>query len=448
MIKILSIINNFLFKGEQRSVQAKKSIVSLLIIRILSMPISFILVPLTIDYVDSEQYGIWLAISSIVAWMSFFDVGINNGLRNKLAESIANGDEKLSKKYISTTYAILSIISLFILISFYFLNFFIDWAFILNTKASLSAELSKVALIVVGYFCFKFTLSTVNIILLANQLPAKASLRGFIEQLVSLIVIIILTKYTEGSLLNLAYGLCIAPVFVLIYYNIEMFVGRFKKMKPSIKYVDFSLTRVLMGIGFKFFIIQIAGIIQFQTANFIIIRYFGPNDVTVYNVVFKYFSILTILMAIFMTPFWSAVTDAYAKGDFNWIIAAEKKYRKIAILLTGFGFLMLVFSNYAYELWLGKANLEIPFQVSALMFLFTIISFFGGIYCTILNGISALNIQYKVSIVSPFIFLILSYTFINVFKWNISSIIIASVLSNFNAFILAPWQYKTIFYSK
>lgn len=445
MINIFLKFKDLFLKGDERSVQTKKNVFLLFAIKILSLPISFILVPLTIGYVNSESYGIWLTISSMVAWMSFFDIGINNGLRNKLAESIAKGDLKLSKQYISTTYAILSIISITVLITFFFANYFINWSVALNTASSLSIELSKVALTVVGYFCLRFTLSTINIILLANQLPARASFQAFVEQLVSLIIIFMLTKHTEGSLLKLAYGLCIAPVLVLIYYNAKLFTGKLEHIRPSFKDVHFSLTRDLMGIGLKFFIIQIAGIIQFQTANFIIIQYFGPHDVTVYNIVFKYFSVLTMIMAIFMTPFWSAVTDAYVRKDYNWIRNAEIKYRNIAIILTLVGVLMLLFSNYAYDVWLGNIQIDIPLKISIYMFLFTIISFFGGIYCTILNGISELNVQYKVSLFSPFLFIFFSYIFITVFNWGLVSIIIASILSNFNGFLLAPLQYKRIF---
>lgn len=443
---MLKIINIFFSEGEERSLLAKRNVLLTFVIRIIGLPISFILIPLTVNYVNTDSYGIWITISSIVAWMSFFDIGISNGLRNKLTESIAQGNTVLSRKYVSTTYAILSIISLFILVFFVGVNFFLDWSKILNTSSSLSTELSKVALIVVGYFSFKFVLSTVNTILLSCQLPASASFRGLIEQVSSLIAIFLLTKFTTGSLLNLALGLCVAPLLVLIYFSITLFLGKLKNISPSFKYIDFSITKDLMGIGFKFFIIQIAGIIQFQTANFIIIQEYGPNDVTVYNIAFKYFSVLTMLMAILMTPLWSAVTDAYTKNDRDWIIKAEKKYRRIAFALVGLGLVMLFLSNYMYDLWLGKDKIEISFLTSFWMFLFTVIYLFGGVYCTILNGISALDIQFKASIFSPVIFLISSYFLIKFFNLGLNAIIISSIIANFNGFLLAPLQYKNIFF--
>jgi len=448
MGKVVFFIRHFFTSGNKRSLKSKKNILLLFAIRAVGMPISFMIIPLTIDYVSAETYGIWLTISSLVAWMGFFNIGINNGLRNKLAESIASGNLELSKKYISTTYAILSFISVTIFLVFIFINMFIDWSIVLNSSSELTIELSRVAIIVVGYFCFNFVLSTVNVIYLANQQPAKASFRGLVEQLSSLLVIVLLINYTSGSLLYLAYGLCLSPLVVLIYYNLSLFFGELKTISPSLQYIDFSLSRDLIGLGFKFFIIQIAGIIQFQTANFIIINYFGASEVTNYNIVFKYFSVLTMLMGIFMLPFWSAVTDAYSKNDIEWIKDAEVKYRKIAIALVGVAILMLMVSNYAYDLWLGKGQVEISFITSCLMCLFTILFFFGSLYCNILNGISALNIQFKASIVSPFAFVISAYIFINYFEWGISSIIVASIIANFNGFILAPLQYRKIFFNR
>ena len=60
---------------------------------------------------DTNKYGIWLAISSTVSWISILDIGLANGLRNKIAEYLAvkNYDPKL-KIAVSSTYAILFII--------------------------------------------------------------------------------------------------------------------------------------------------------------------------------------------------------------------------------------------------------------------------------------------------------------------------------------------------
>lgn len=109
-ILMKQLLLNFINKGSERSIKAKKNVLSMLFIKGGSILVGLLLVPLTLEYVDSESYGIWLTLSSMVAWISFFDIGINNGLKNKLAESLALKNYELGQKYVSTTYAILSLI--------------------------------------------------------------------------------------------------------------------------------------------------------------------------------------------------------------------------------------------------------------------------------------------------------------------------------------------------
>src|SRR5690554_484991 len=97
-------------KGQGRTVKAKKNILGSILIKGGSIAISLVMVPLTIDYVNPSRYGIWLTLSSIVGWFSFFNIGLTHGLRNKFAESKAKGDDSMAQMYVSTTYAILAII--------------------------------------------------------------------------------------------------------------------------------------------------------------------------------------------------------------------------------------------------------------------------------------------------------------------------------------------------
>jgi O-antigen/teichoic acid export membrane protein len=59
-------------KGDGRSVKVKKNILGLFLIKGGSIAISLILVPLTIHYINPSRYGIWLTLSSIIVWFSFF----------------------------------------------------------------------------------------------------------------------------------------------------------------------------------------------------------------------------------------------------------------------------------------------------------------------------------------------------------------------------------------
>jgi O-antigen/teichoic acid export membrane protein len=437
-------ISGSITKGQERSIKAKKNILASFIIRGLSIAISLVLVPLTINYINPSRYGIWLTLSSIVAWFSFFDIGLTQGLRNKFAEAKAKDDDSIAQIYVSTTYAILSIIFFSIWLLFLICNNFLDWSKILNVSKNMQSEVAILAVIVFTYFCLSFVLKIITTILLADQRPAKSSLIDLLGQVFSLIFILILVKTTEGSLIKLGIALCVSPLLVLVGANLFFFKGIYKKYRPVVSKIRFTYAKGLFNLGLVFFVIQFAGIVQYQTANIIIAQNFGTGDVTSYNIVFKYFGILTMIFAIFLTPFWSASTEAYQKNDIQWIKNGIKKYNQLNLLLILAGLVMLIFSNTVYRLWLGEGKVNIAFSLSLWGFIYYNISMFGGKYTSFLNGISALRIQFLACIISPFLYVAIAILLIKHYHLGVYSLFIASIFANFNGYLLAPIQYYQI----
>src|SRR4051794_29048692 len=166
---------SFIDKGHSRSINIIKNIFASFFIKGCSIAISLVLVPLTIHYVNATQYGVWLTLSSIIGWFSFFDIGLTQGLRNKFAEAKANGNDQLAQTYVSTTYAILAIIFSLTWLLFLITNHFLNWASILKLPASSQSEISILAVIVFTYFCLQFILRILNAVISANQQPAKSA---------------------------------------------------------------------------------------------------------------------------------------------------------------------------------------------------------------------------------------------------------------------------------
>jgi O-antigen/teichoic acid export membrane protein len=196
-------------------------------------------------------------------------------------------------------------------------------------------------------------------------------------------------------------------------------------------------------LGVVFFIIQIAGIIQYQTANIIIAQNFQIAKVTSYNIVYKYFGVLDMIFMIFLAPFWSACTDAYFRKDIAWIKQATRKYNQLGILLAFVGIIMLLCSHLIYKVWLN-GKVDISFSLSLCGFLYFMVTIFGNTYCYFLNGINALRIQFLASIISPFIYIGVAILFIRYYQLGVYALFLASIIANFNGFILSPLQYYMI----
>lgn len=442
-----SLYTKLLGHSSPRTAKLKKNVIVSLLIKAGSILCSLVIVPVAIGFVNDVQYGIWLTISSVVAWMSYFDIGFTNGLRNRLAEALAVDDYVLSKIYVSTTYFILSIIfSCLALILLLVIQVF-DISPLLNIADSYENDLKISLSILVVYFCVTFVLKILSVVLIADQRPAYSSFIDLIGQLLSLAAILIMRSYFDGSLMILSLCLCLPPLIVWISFSFYAFRGKYKKCSPSLKSVKMKYSANLLTLGIKFFIIQIAALIQFQTSNILIARLYSMGEVTQYNIAYKYFNVLYMLFMIILQPFWSAVTEAFAKSDFSWIKSMIRKYLKIVVLMLVCGLVMLALSNPIYNLWVGDM-VKVPFSLSLWIFVYFITIMYGAVFVYFINGIGALKIQYISSLISPFVFVLAVIILSKVYGLGMYSIPIASILANFNGLILAPLQYYNIIVKK
>ncbi|MCG2459686.1 oligosaccharide flippase family protein [Flavobacteriaceae bacterium F89] len=401
---LIGVFQNFFNNGHERTVKAKKNILGLLFLKGTSIAISFLLVPLTIHYINPTQYGIWLTLGSIIGWFSYFDVGFGHGLRNKFAEALANSNAKEARIYVSTTYFSMSAIMGVVLVLFLAINPFLNWANILNADQNMSSELGVLALIVFVFFCIQFIFQLIGTIMTANHDPAKASLIQTLGSLISLIIIFILTKTTQGSLLYLGIVLSTVPVVVLGAATLWFFTASYKQYAPSIKFFRFQYIKDLLGLGIQFFIINISVLIMLNTDNIVITQLLGPEKVTVFNVTYKLFTMISMVYIIIGTPLWSAYTEAYTKGDFNWIKNTLKATQKVWGVLTGLTVIILIISPWFFELWLGD-SVQVPFSLSIAMSTYVVGYIWMNIYTFLLNGLGKIRLQLYVSISAGIIYI-------------------------------------------
>ena len=116
----------------------------------------------------------------------------------------------------------------------------------------------------------------------------------------------------------------------------------------------------------------------------------------------------------------------------------QKKY---LAAFTGFavlGIIMLLASPHIYHFWIGN-KVEISFILSTWVLIYNIVLMFGSIFVMIINGTGELKIQTYASLVSPIVFIGCSMLLIK-YELGIESILIASIISNFNGLVLAPIQ--------
>ncbi len=440
-------VRTYFTAGHSRSIKAKKNILASVIIKSISVLTSFVLVPLTINYLTPVNYGIWLTLYSIISWFGLLDIGLGNGLRNKFAESIAAGDKKAARVYLSTAYAILSLIMGFACMVFLFINRYLNWAEILNVSPEKALVLSKVTIIIFGSFCLQLIVKLISSVLLADQKTAVTGGLNTICSVLSLMVIFILTKTTTGSLIYLAATIGIINVLVPLTASIWFYRTYYKDFAPSFKYVDFSSAKKLMNVGFIFFLFQSTALIVVATDNIIISRMFGAAEVTPYNIALKYFAPVTLAFTIISAPLWSAYTESYAQKDMDWIKRITGKMMRVWLLMVVGVIPMILISPYAYELWIGK-EIKISTGLTAWMAIYVLLAAWNQIFGNFINGVGKLRVGFYVSIFTAIINIPLCILLAKYTSWGVSAIIAASCISLIPDVILMPIQYFKIVNNK
>ena len=374
-------------------------------LKIVGLLTSLVIVPITINYLNNEVYGIWMTITSILYWITTFDIGLGNGMRNYLAEALVTNDTKLGKKYISTTMLLLSLIALSMAIVLLYPLITINFNSFFNTNAIAGNELRMAVVIAVGFTLMNFVLKNIGMIFVAMQKYAINDLLSISGNVIALILIYILTKVTTGNLVLVVLAYTMTSCVAFLLAAIPLF-WKHPELKPSLRFFDKSLGEKIVGKGFGFFVIQISScLVIFGAANFFITQSCGPAAVTTYNIAYKFFNLLVIAYTIILAPMWNAYTDAYVKGDMQWIKATFNKALKFWVLSICGGLGMLLICNLFYKLWIGNM-VNVPLSVSASTLIY--VCFFNLNNCAtyLINGLNKIFVQIIISLAVTTLYII------------------------------------------
>jgi O-antigen/teichoic acid export membrane protein len=319
----------------------------------------------------------------------------------------------------------------------------LPWNTILNVGQDIvpAKELKLLALIAFSTFGLSFLLRLITTILTADQRPALASIFDLIGKVFSILIIIILIKTTQGSLLYLGIVQSCMPVLVLMVSSFWFFRGKYRKYQPSLRYIEFSKASDLLNLGIKFFILNIAVLLLYQTNNIIIAQLFGPKEVTPYNVAYTYYGVLTMGFGIIITPFWSAFTEAWVKKEISWI---KNMMRNLIFLWVAFvitGMIMVVSSQWIFAIWIGN-RVHVPYLMSFLVCAWVLLNAWNGIYSSLLNGIGKIKLQMYLGISAAIINVPLAIFLGKAI--GIEGILLANVLLTLAGVFIYPLQYKNI----
>ena len=403
----------------------KKSMVMTGLLKPIAMIISYIYVRFVLGYLGIEKYGVWSTILTILSWIGIFDIGIGNGLRNKVAVLLSSGRKDECSKIISSSYAIITIImgvaSIFIIIITQFCN----WNYIFGVK-EINENLTQIVSLCILFIVVGLIMSICKSIYFAMQKAFIVSLIEVLIQSINLIGIIILKVFTNDNILFLALLYGLSTIIINFIFTIILF-KKYKYLSFNFSKIDIKEGSMIAKLGAKFFVLQICALVLFSTDSIIISIMYGATNVTPYSNVNKLFTAIISVYVAFISPLWSGITEANAKKEYLKIVKTIKMINLFMIPFFILSIIVAIIFRWISFIWLG---IEIDYSTYLIIFgcIYSILSIWCNTYASIVNGLEWMKVAMIVAILQAIINIPLSLLFAKVVNLGPSGVLLGTVL--------------------
>lgn len=276
-------------------------------------------IPLALQYLGKERFGIWMTIISTVHIVQFADLGLGNGLICRLSplRNSTNWDE--AKSLVSSALACLLVMSALIVAVFIGLSCLIDWAdFFAASSPRARAETPTVMMVATILFAVDFCLNVVRATQKAFQEEYVNNWFRSAGAVVGLGLMVVTMQFGVG--MPAVVGVFMAgPIASDMANGLHLYLRGHPQVRPSLRHVQWSVGKSIMSIGGWFVLMQASGAMMDALPRIALARTLGPAVVASYAIVEKVFLYLRFVVSAVVGPLWPAYAEAYACGDNIWM---------------------------------------------------------------------------------------------------------------------------------
>lgn len=349
-------------------------------------------VPLTVNYLGAERYGLWMTISSVIVFLTFADLGLGNGLLNAVSEAEGLDDSGGVATAVSSTFFMLLGISFFLCLIFWVLYPYISWDRVFNVTSSIAIKESGPAIAVLTMsFLMNMPLGIIQRIQMGYQEGYKNQLwlsAGAVLGLVGVLTAI----YLEAGLPWLVLAITGGPLLATLLNGFFLFTYFRPELFPRWIHFDLSVSKSLVRAGLIFFLLQVFSALSNSADNIVIAQVLGASAVASYAVTKKLFMIVQVTQFI-IQPLWPAFGEAMARGDHMWAKQTLGKTLKFSISIGMFAALpLLIFGKSIVSLWVGPELVPSSALLVGFFFWIFLVNF-GGSMSVFLNSSSLVGKQ-------------------------------------------------------
>jgi O-antigen/teichoic acid export membrane protein len=423
-------------RGRERHRRVVLSAIATAFAKFVSVATALISVPLTLNYLGSERYGMWMTMSSLIAMFSFADLGMGHGIMSVVAQLSGTANRGTVRSVASSGFFALSAIAALILIAFSVLYPFVSWPDLFNVKSvAARSEAGPALAVVVMCFALAIPLAVVARIQMGLQQSYAASLWRCLGNVLGLIGVLFVI-WLEGGLPWLVIAFLGGPIVASIINTIHFFGVSEPDLAPQLKFISRPTVVRIATIGSLFFGLQIAIALSLASDNIIIAQKLGAEAVTHYAVPEKMFNLIGLVTSMVLFPLWPAYGEALARGDRDWVRKTLLRSLSAAVVTTaGLSVILVIFGARIIALWTGP-GIDPPFLLLLGFGIWKVMEAGGNAVSMFLNGANVFQFQLLLAALLASVAIILKLTLVT--RIGIAGVIWATILADL---VTIPWTF-------
>jgi O-antigen/teichoic acid export membrane protein len=318
-------------------------------------------IPVVASALPSEEFGVWIAITSLMVFTNVVDLGVGAGLVNRLAAALAVSNAEAARREVSTAYLILSASGAF-LIALALATFgWMPVSDLLNVKgATFAADATIAIFATTGCLAILSPLGLIGPIRLAHN---ESHIQNFCDAATAVAtVFIILIGHIFGmGLVGMVLAVVFIPVIGQTINSILFYWGARADLLPQLHAFDLSSARELLKSGLLFMTIIVSTILCLRMDAFITLKVAGPGAAAQIGIIAKLLTSLQSVIELIVLPYWPLYAASLERGNLSEVRRILRKSTAAALLLSFPGAVAIIlFGDAIVRLWLGDGAMTIP----------------------------------------------------------------------------------------
>jgi len=367
-------------------------------------------VPLVLGYLGKERFGLWAIITTLLAWVALFDLGVANGLVNMLSAAHGRDEKEQAGQYLSTAFVALLVLATFLAVALVVGLGTVPWGALLGAKGVADEATIRWSVgAALSLFVLSLPFSVTQQVYAAyqrtyiwNGFAVTGAILGFGGLLVAIhlavtMPVLIIASGAAGPLATMA---------AYVYATRRALPW----LRPSLGKVSKVALRGLLSRSVPIFLYQVGALIVNETQSILLAHRCDLSTVAAYSVGMRVYLIFIAVIQIGTNSFIPALREAHERGDGDWTTAAFARLLRVRLAIAaGGGLVVVLLGNFLLALWLRRTDIVFGRGVWIAMAFLMVGAMWSTSYAELLSIMDRLWLNVVAVFLNGFTALLLTY---------------------------------------